>query len=377
MNETISTLRTLAFNFLDGLRCGMFSKSLWGPGVSVCFAIALTVTPIPDHWRIPVVFAAWGVFALAGIGWIIAHVWEPKSPSEGFSLPTSAASEQLTDIDKRLDHLVEAVTRNPSVEADVKLSLLREQHDRLARKREELTSEQKETLEDQEVTLQSLEDGRKRHLADKELQRQQQQLAARQREITSLEATKKLEREIEPIETDFAKKYAPVIEHALTALYRMLLTIAEQSSQTISTDFPAVGQPSIYASNLLKDGKFVNAKHTIRVGSNKEWEFSFVVGGALNAAGNPTKPIKRLLGLRIESGLASVNISSRGEPELQLVFWVYPPGHLTRHATRNEPQKHEKCALSDHKKPIEEFLKALIQYRYNHSSINTETPKQP
>jgi len=49
------------------------SKSAWGPIVSCIFAIVLTVTPIPDSWRLHVVFLAWLFFLYALVGWGLAN----------------------------------------------------------------------------------------------------------------------------------------------------------------------------------------------------------------------------------------------------------------------------------------------------------------
>jgi hypothetical protein len=59
----------------------MASKSALAVIVSVTFAIVLTVAPIPTAWRVPVVAAAWALFAASLLGWFLS-VKRSLSPIE-------------------------------------------------------------------------------------------------------------------------------------------------------------------------------------------------------------------------------------------------------------------------------------------------------
>ena len=59
----------------------MFSKSASTVVVSVAFAIVLTVTPVPSALRVPVVSAAWVLFAASLLGWFLS-VKRSLSPIE-------------------------------------------------------------------------------------------------------------------------------------------------------------------------------------------------------------------------------------------------------------------------------------------------------
>src|SRR5207253_8614065 len=48
-------------------------KWIWGAILSAAFAIALTFTPLPEGWRIPVVIAAWSICGIAAIGWVFSQ----------------------------------------------------------------------------------------------------------------------------------------------------------------------------------------------------------------------------------------------------------------------------------------------------------------
>src|SRR2546423_1309418 len=44
-------------------------KPLSGVVLSTAFAIGLTVTPLPERWRMPVIIVAWSICAVAAFGW--------------------------------------------------------------------------------------------------------------------------------------------------------------------------------------------------------------------------------------------------------------------------------------------------------------------
>ena len=45
-----------------------------GAVLSTAFAIAITVTPVPEQWRKLVVILAWSVCAIAVLGWLFSHL---------------------------------------------------------------------------------------------------------------------------------------------------------------------------------------------------------------------------------------------------------------------------------------------------------------
>jgi hypothetical protein len=51
----------------------MASKQFWGVVVTAAFAVALTLTPMPENWRLPVVISAWIVTAFASGAWVNEH----------------------------------------------------------------------------------------------------------------------------------------------------------------------------------------------------------------------------------------------------------------------------------------------------------------
>ena len=51
----------------------MPSKQFWSVVVTAAFAVALTFTPLPENWRLPVVISAWIITAFAGGAWVNEH----------------------------------------------------------------------------------------------------------------------------------------------------------------------------------------------------------------------------------------------------------------------------------------------------------------
>jgi hypothetical protein len=49
------------------------SKQFWSVVVTAAFAIAITFTPLPESWRLPVVIGAWIITAFAGGAWLNEH----------------------------------------------------------------------------------------------------------------------------------------------------------------------------------------------------------------------------------------------------------------------------------------------------------------
>jgi hypothetical protein len=289
----------------------------------------------------------------------------------------AARSREIADQGKRIDKLTEAFTRNPSIEADSRLSILKDENERLAKK-EELTKAQKDTLKGQALNLQSLEEGRKHYADTVELEKRQQDNAAQQRVIEQQQAARREEAQ----QKKFATRFAPVFEYAIGTLHEMLSEIAKQSSELISTDFPG-DRPSIYNSTILKDGKFQKGgHHVIRVGSHEEWEIT-ITGPSQDAS--------------IDRQFFQFNISAGRRDRLRRSTDWYSIITVSSDATpvTTEPAKFnveclerhgaysqkilfsENCAESEYQKAIQGAIGALIQDRYNAFQLGKSASPTP
>jgi hypothetical protein len=310
------------------------------------------------------------VFLLAGYAaWFLSY----KIPSAKGGQDSAAQNDKaISDFGTRLDKFTEALTRNPSIDADAKLAILKEEHDRLSTQRDELTSQEKQTLDSQALTLQSLEEGRKKYLESKELEKRQNEIAENQRQIKQQEQIKKAEKEREPEEIAFARQFAPVIDYIITTLYQMLRQISSQSGEPISSDFPN-DRPSLDGSNLYKNGKIIGGKQIIRVGTSKDWEFELWVAGPRDPLEPRVPTDRRRFSASIRAGLAYIVIVN---PEIEP-----PTFRVTLRVDRapgfpskpwEKPLYEQGCSLSDYKKTIDQALRELIQNRYIAAPI---TPK--
>lgn len=110
----------------------------------------------------------------------------------------------------------DALTQSPSVDSKAQLSILKDEHDRLSEKKDELTKNEKQILEDQAITLESLESARKDAAAKVELERRQKEIAQRQAEIERENAAKKASEAMELQERKLAQRFVPIYQYATT-----------------------------------------------------------------------------------------------------------------------------------------------------------------
>jgi hypothetical protein len=283
------------------------------------------------------------------------------SPSPSPATPSPNYTNQITDLGKRLDKLTDAVAKSPSVDPSAQLSILKDEHDKLSEKKDELTKQQRETLDEQGFTIDSLEKGRKLHLQTVEAEQKQKEVAEREAEINRQQQQKAFQQEFEAREKRFAEPYIPCTDYAVTALYELLRSI---SSVPISSDFPG-SRPSMYNSRLLKDGRFIDGEQVIRLSSNKEWEFHIVTSGNTPIVG---PPVHKYLGFQIRAGTANMSIGNEYKER-----GVYNPSNaLLRISCRSGDKElySETCSLSEYQRPIQAALKQLIQTRYNEFPLN-------
>ena len=280
---------------------------------------------------------------------------------------TSQTDQRIAGLGERIDNLVNTLAQSPSVDPSTQLSILRDEHNRLSEKRDELTKQEKESLKDQALTLQSLEKGRKQHLEKVQVEKRQQELAQQQAKIEREAAQKKAQEANDLRERQFAEQYVPIVDHTITTLYRLLRDVSKEFSEQVFTDFPN-DHASVYDSRMLSDGKIVDGEHFIRVGSNEEWEFRVRIAGTPR----PDMPVsRRYLGFHIQAGMASVQITNprpMTRPPFLLVSLQIQP-------TPKEPKElyKEECSFTDYKKPIERVLIELIKNRYNEAPLKPKT----
>jgi hypothetical protein len=70
-------------------------KPFWAFVLSTAFAIGLTVTPLPERWRMLVVITAWSICAVAAFGWGFSHWREKRAPTRKQPQPVIVAIDEL------------------------------------------------------------------------------------------------------------------------------------------------------------------------------------------------------------------------------------------------------------------------------------------
>ena len=368
----------------------LFSNPLWGYAATLMLLVVANKMSASPPWSNVVLMFACVIFGVsafqtppiasqpimprmlfsvifASVAALISYytLWTPLKANDGHS--ESQADQSIAELGKRIDNLSETLAKSPAVDASAQLSILKEEHNRLSEKRDELTKQERASLDDQALTLQSLEKRRKQYLEKTQLEKRQTELADQQAKIERETAQKKAQEESELREKQYAERYVPIFDHVIRTLGRMLRDISKQSSEEVFTDFPN-GWPSIHGSAMLKDGRIVSGEHFIRVGSNKEWEFH--VKTIVLPPGRPVMRSTEYLRFRIEAGGASMAVNVPQYPTI--------PSPLFLLLTAKQPEGgykelyREECSLTDYKKPIERVLMELIQNRYNEAPLKPE-----
>ncbi len=294
---------------------------------------------------------------LAREGWT-----RSKGATEHQAEQPSKPSEEIAALDKRIEKLSDVLTRSPSVDSQAQLDILKDEHDKLAEKKDELTKQDKQSLNDQAITLESLESARKKAAEKLELEKRQNEIAQRQAEINRENALKESKKILERQERDVAERMMPIYQSAVTTLYEKLKGVAEQSSKAINSDFPGGDRPAFERSRLVKDGKLVGGEEIIRLGSDKEWEFHVLITGTPEQMQpQPAVGLWRpyFTAFKIQAGDSYVTITAprpmARQPYLSIAF-VGAPGSQGAGG---------ESSFIEYQKPIQQALTALIYDRYN------------
>jgi hypothetical protein len=330
------------------------------PFVFLCYSLRGLVIRVRKVVSL-IIFLLIGLIAGLAAWWIVSIAPKPAPTSKE---NTPATHKEVAALGSRIDNFSDLFAKSPHVDPDTQLEILKREHDRLSEKKNELTKQEKDSLNEQGLTLQSLEQARKSYLERVETEKRQEELAQRQKEIQDRAAAKVAQERADERKKTLSKPIIPIGDYAIDTLYEMLSKIAKESSESLYSDFSGA-HPSIYNSVLQKDGMLMDGEHIIRVGSHKEWEFHVVV-----ALPNPhmVMPLK-YVGFQIQAGNAIMRVGiqykSMGNYSLENAFL----GISCR--VGDKELYSETCSFSEYQKPIHAALTELIHNRYN------EHPLQP
>jgi hypothetical protein len=267
---------------------------------------------------------------------------------------------QYAELKQKIQKLQDAFTKSPSIDDAAKVPLYQDKLAELSNKKEK-TKEEREILAQGKLTLDSLEETRKRYLEEQDIEQQQKEVELRQREIERQKAQQAGEIQ----DKKFSEPLIPTVDYAIGRLFDMLREISP--GEPIISNFPS-DRPSIYHSEFLKDGTFIKGHHILRIGSHKAWEFHCNCGGT-DVAGY----LSKYFGFSIRAGATVMMIRSDAYGS---------DGVTTRHldisCVHSDDNPHERkqlyserCSVSEYQESIQKALRELIQDRYN------EEPLQP
>jgi hypothetical protein len=103
------------------------------------------------------------------------------------------------------------------------------------------------------------------------------------------------------IERDLSAGILPAFDYLVTDLSKMLEIDSRESGETFFCNIPG-GLPSIYSSDLVKNGIIVNGTNSMGIGTNSAWEFSI---------SSTVDPVTLDDLNRIQGRFASINVASQ------------------------------------------------------------------
>ena len=126
------------------------------------------------------------------------------------------------------------------------------------------------------MDLKTLRQERENELAIRENQSNQaviqQKLDAINNEKTQPERQRKAEQAMLQTERFAATNILPVYDYVINDLVKTIDQVARDAGENISSDFRSEA-PTIFASNLEREGIIINGKNTISLGTNSVWSF--------------------------------------------------------------------------------------------------------
>lgn len=333
-----------------------------------------------SHLRIKMNFGFIIFFLLAGGLGVLYFSLSRNLFQYGVSKGLIKTEKTDSQTNQRIDELsrqIREFAQSPSVDSGVRLKALKQEHDELSEKKDQLTSKGREILDNQAIGLNALESGRQQYIAQLEIEKRQKEIAQQQEEIQRQDAQKRAQEELDSAARKAATSYAPIVDYAIAKLHDALSELSKEFSKPLYSDFPG-DRPSIYRSSLLKDQKLVDGEHIIRLGSEKDWEFRIKLYGRTKTSWRTPNP--NYLGFRIESGdpaklsdqpgrVARVIITNHQSPSPPSAPLQNPMVRVAFLEGDKETYS-EDCELSAYQNPVQQAIKRLIQDRYNQSPLN-------
>lgn len=275
----------------------------------------------------------------------------------------SRLSGEINALGKRIEKLGDAFTQNAAIDSKIQLDILKDDHDRLAERKNDLSKAERQALEEQAITLESLERGRKRSTEVAELDKRQRENAERQAQIKR-DAAAQEEQQLR------SERILPSCRYAVIKLYEMLRTVANLCDLQIESDF--LEKPSLEGSRLVKDGVLTPGENVIRLGTDKEWEFHvrFLPRRPTSQPGRPDWATDEPT-FEIQAGRSRLAIRDY-RPSGTM---PRPPGLLTLFEAGPENRHSEQSSFKEYQGAVDRGLKDLIQDRYNVSPLAEAPPR--
>jgi hypothetical protein len=250
---------------------------------------------------------------------------QAKADNRDLNYKISGLTNQLTKSEGKLDDLQQAIRTDTRIPEAVRMTLLSnelknisEQQDQLLKSHELFNAEAPdiETLRtERQSDLALLENKKKQAALQQEIENIQKQKAADAAELNAEQAAKDqqwADEELIKSEKLLANQILPVFDFTISELDKMLAKYSDETGQARYSDF-AGETPSVYASNLVKNGLIVNGINTIGLGTNPVWNFRISTKvasiGAIPNIPPPVAHIPPSISIRFQEPYINITIS--------------------------------------------------------------------
>jgi hypothetical protein len=160
----------------------------------------------------------------------------------------------------------------------------------------------------------------------------QKQIDARNQELEEPQRIRQAEQDKQQADQEILKKeqslsahILPIFDYAIIKLNKMLDGIAKEVGEKRHADF--LGEtPTIYASNLVSDGRLVSGTNSISIGTNSAWNFEISTTASEISTASPFGAPYGSYQNRVFSTITISSRTTNGESILTLTPYYYTRG---------------------------------------------------
>jgi hypothetical protein len=176
-----------------------------------------------------------------------------------------------TNVEAAVNGLAYIIGTNQSIPSNARIQILTDLYGKETQKQASIKTEISQ-MTGADLNLLRIERKNQRAIWENE-QQKNEIISNQQSEQLKIEDQDKQASEIE-LERVMVNESLANFDYVIKKFYAMLSDIAAQTGSKTSADFNG-SIPTIYSSNLIKNGRFTDSSNTISLGTNDAWNFKF------------------------------------------------------------------------------------------------------